>query len=145
MNRACFPKEENQNSQKWAKFMNFSFWPFLLFGLPGRLLSYKIQHHEATVAVLTVLAVSGCHGGFSHGRLPPLNSTPLVRDPASRFSHKSRERKIQPKVFLTEVFGNPLGSWTSAPSGHGCPRQNACFPRVSRALDRSFGLGYPRE
>ena len=29
MNRACFPKEKHQNSQKWAKFMNFSFWPFL--------------------------------------------------------------------------------------------------------------------
>ena len=33
-----FPKEKHQNSQKWAKFMNFSFWPFLWFGLPGRLL-----------------------------------------------------------------------------------------------------------
>ena len=38
VNRACFPEEKHQNSQKWAKFMNFSFWPFLLFGLPGRLL-----------------------------------------------------------------------------------------------------------
>ena len=38
MNRACFPKEKHQNSQKWANFMNFSFWPFLWFGLPGRLL-----------------------------------------------------------------------------------------------------------
>ena len=38
MNRACFPKEKHQNSQKWAKFMNFSFWPFLWFGLPVRLL-----------------------------------------------------------------------------------------------------------
>ena len=25
-------------SQKWVKFMNFPFWPFLWFGLPGRLL-----------------------------------------------------------------------------------------------------------
>ena len=39
MNRACFPKEKHQNLQKWAKFMNFSFWPFLWFGLPGRLLN----------------------------------------------------------------------------------------------------------
>ena len=39
MNRACFPKEKHQNSQKWAKFMNFSFCPFLWFGLPGRLLT----------------------------------------------------------------------------------------------------------
>ena len=38
VNRACFPKENHQNSQKWTKFMNFSFWPFLWFGLPGRLL-----------------------------------------------------------------------------------------------------------
>ena len=37
MNRACFPKEKHQNSQKWAKFMNFLFWPFLLLGLLGRL------------------------------------------------------------------------------------------------------------
>ena len=37
MNRACFPKEKHQNSQKWAKFMNFSFWPFLWFGLPEQL------------------------------------------------------------------------------------------------------------
>ena len=39
VNRACFPKEKHQNSQKWAKFMNFLFWPFLWFGLPGRLLN----------------------------------------------------------------------------------------------------------
>ena len=25
-------------TQKWAKFMNFSYWPFFWFGLPGRLL-----------------------------------------------------------------------------------------------------------
>ena len=39
VNRVCFPKEKHQNSQKWAKFMNFSFWPFLWFGWPGRLLT----------------------------------------------------------------------------------------------------------
>ena len=32
VNRACCPKAKHQNSQKWA---NFSFWPFLWFGLPG--------------------------------------------------------------------------------------------------------------
>ena len=43
--------------------------------------------------------------------------------------------KIQPEVRLAEVFGNPLGSWMSVPSGHGCPRQNACsFSRILRAL-----------
>ena len=40
VNRACFPKERHQNSQNWTKFMNFSFWPFVWFGLPGRLLNY---------------------------------------------------------------------------------------------------------
>ena len=38
VNRACFPKEKHQSSRKCAKFMNFSFWPFLWFGLLGRLL-----------------------------------------------------------------------------------------------------------
>ena len=50
-----------------------------------------------------------------------------------------RGAKIQPKDFLTEVFGNPLGSWTSAPSGHGCPRQNACFSRIWTALTEVLG------
>ena len=39
VNRACFPKEKHPNSQKWAKFMNFAFWPFFWFGLQGRLLT----------------------------------------------------------------------------------------------------------
>ena len=32
-------KNTPEFTQKWAKFMNFSFWPFLWFGLPGRLLT----------------------------------------------------------------------------------------------------------
>ena len=48
--RACFPKEKHQNSQKWAKFMNFSFSPFLWFGLPGlfslRTLSFPSPSHN---------------------------------------------------------------------------------------------------
>ena len=44
VNRACFPKEKHQNSQKWAEFMNFSFRPFLWFGLPGRPLESAFQH-----------------------------------------------------------------------------------------------------
>ena len=47
VNRACFPKEKHQNSQKWAKFMNFSFWPFLWFGLPGRLLRKVVLRSSA--------------------------------------------------------------------------------------------------
>ena len=35
MNRACFPKEKHQNSQKWAKFMNFSFWALYLVWFAG--------------------------------------------------------------------------------------------------------------
>ena len=42
VNRACFPKAKHQNSHKRAKFMNFSFWPFLWFGLLGRLLKGKV-------------------------------------------------------------------------------------------------------
>ena len=38
-----------------------------------------------------------------------------------------------PLLWRALIFGNPLGLWTSAPSGHGthgCPRPNACFSRV---------------
>ena len=32
VNRACFPKENTPElTQKWAKFMSLSFWPFLWF------------------------------------------------------------------------------------------------------------------
>ena len=41
-------------------------WAVLESTLPSFCLSYKIQHHKATVAVLTVLAVFGGHGGFIH-------------------------------------------------------------------------------
>ena len=54
VNRACFPKEKHQNSQKWAKFMNFSFWPFLWFGLPGRLLG-----QEQAIKNDSVILISG--------------------------------------------------------------------------------------
>ena len=30
-----FPEDKHENSQNWAKFMNFLFWPFLWFGLLG--------------------------------------------------------------------------------------------------------------
>ena len=50
-----------------------------------------------------------------------------------------RDPKIQPEVFLTEVFGNPLGSGTSVPSRHGCPRRNSCFPRILTALTEVLG------
>ena len=40
LNRACFPKEKQQNSQERAKFIwTFRFGPFFGFGLPGRLLN----------------------------------------------------------------------------------------------------------
>ena len=50
VNRACFPKEKHPNSQKWAKFMNFSFWPFLWFGLPGRLLNRQLTEIKRQLA-----------------------------------------------------------------------------------------------
>ena len=39
----------------------------------------------------------------------------------------------------SKVFGNPLGSWTSAPSGHGYPRPNACFSRILSTLTEVLG------
>ena len=44
VNRACFPKENTKLfTQKWAKFMNFSFCLFLWFGLSGRLLMILVR------------------------------------------------------------------------------------------------------
>ena len=40
-------------------------------------------------------------------------------------------------------FFTPLGSWTSAPSGHGCPHRNACFSRISRAWPKFLPPGRP--
>ena len=53
VNRACFPKEKHQNSQKRAKFMNFSFWPFLWFGLLGRLLNsfWKVDGLDPVIRI----------------------------------------------------------------------------------------------
>ena len=51
VNRVCFTRGKHQISQKRAKFMNFSFWPFLWFGLPGRLLrkmAQKLQFSPCT-------------------------------------------------------------------------------------------------
>ena len=39
----------------------------------------------------------------------------------------------------TIVFGSPLGSWASAPAGHGCPRPDACFSRILSALPEVLG------
>ena len=46
MNRACVPQEKHQNSQEWAKFMNFFVLAlFFGFGLPGRLLKLITDRH----------------------------------------------------------------------------------------------------
>ena len=63
--RACFPKEKHQNSHKNGReiHMNFSFCPFLWFGLPGRLLI------DIPVAVLTF---SGTQSTVARVRLQPV-------------------------------------------------------------------------
>ena len=55
--------------------------------LPSFRLPYKIQHNEATVAVLTVLAVSAVMA-VSFMTATPLNSTPLFRDPEKQGNTK---------------------------------------------------------
>ena len=93
-----FLREKPQNSQKWAKFMNFSFWPFLWFGLPGRLLIklLRIQSFTLTLVVRiarpTSLAIWHC--GRSH-RMPNRSGSPNRRHFASlnlkkhlNFSHR---------------------------------------------------------
>ena len=60
----------------------------------------------------------------------------------------SKSRNLKGLVFLSpdladrsfsarSFFARPLGLWTSARSGHGCPHPNACFSRF-RGPARSF-------
>ena len=52
-----FLRKNTRIHKKWAKFMNFLFWPFLWFSLPGRLLS----SFDVRVPMLWLcLATSGC-------------------------------------------------------------------------------------
>ena len=60
VNRACFFKEKHQTSQKWAKFMNFSFWPFLWFGLLGRLLTKASESDQKRKMIELLLSTCFC-------------------------------------------------------------------------------------
>ena len=53
-----------------------------------------------------------------------------------------RERNFSPKFFW---FWSPLGTWTSAPSGHGCPHRHACFSGISRAWPKLLPPDVRRE
>ena len=53
-----------------------------------------------------------------------------------------RERKYSArcsKFFWPNLFLPPLGSWTSAPLGHGCPHRNACFFQDFEGLTKRLG------
>ena len=76
VNRACFPKEnKHEFTKKWAKFMNFSFWPCLWFGLPGRLL---------TNCLLKCLPICLSPQFFLLSKLPPRGKNCLPAIFASR-------------------------------------------------------------
>ena len=90
---------------------------------------------------------------FSYHFLELTSKTALKKDPFTKILRPTWFRtKIQPKVFLTDVFGNPLGSWTSVPSGHGCPHRNACFsglwppwPKFWSGISARMTPGCPRD
>ena len=65
---------------------------------PSFCLSYKIQHNEATMAVLTVLAV------WAVMTATPLNSTPLFCD-----SWPKEEKRFRPlRTSGSKAFGSEL-------------------------------------
>ena len=85
VNRVCFPKEKHQNSQKWAKFMNLSLWPFLWFGLPGRLLIQRFLERDflpCTTKALLRRTQEGCGGlgGENPGAFP--KAGPIFQQPS---------------------------------------------------------------
>ena len=72
-----------------------------------------------------VYAWGAAKNTFFGGDFWPTNITHVI-------DASSRERKFSPKFFW-------LGSWTSAASGHGCPRRNACFSSSLRTLTKVLG------
>ena len=66
-----FLRKKHQNSQKWAKLMNFSLWPFLWFGLPGRLLN--IVDTDTIADAVFADAVSETSTICSDPPIPPQN------------------------------------------------------------------------
>ena len=113
MNRACFPKKNHQNSQKWAKLMNFSFWPFLWFGLPGRLLIEAFKRSTLAYHVRCVISSSypqSAHQVTDAGCSPPL-TTPIGRKSKPLNSHYVWKKSCStPLQFVSQYF--PLTIWT---------------------------------
>ena len=91
MNRACFPKEKHRNSQKWAKFMNFSFRPFLWFGLQGRLLINARGYIYIYIYIYVFLLDLRRGSLFTS---PPLSGTSVWR-PQSRYTMLHIECRIK--------------------------------------------------
>ena len=89
--------KKHQNSQKWAKFMNFSFWAFFWFGLPGRLL-------RGVPRWWCILFFFPC-------------CLTVVSKPCTRFPTKQRLPRSNKGCFLNDVFqsGVPRG-WSGSVS-----------------------------
>ena len=66
-----------------------------------------------------------------------LRSRGKIAGKCSRITKLGNENSAQSFSGLSSW--KALGSWTSAPSGHGCPLRNACFSRISTALTEVLG------
>ena len=116
VNRACFPKERHQNSQKRAKFMNFLFWPFLWFGLLGRLLNFSWVLRELRRGTSTCKSLDA-------QITSDLKSNPLFRK--TREGWNCRFQKI-----LCTEGGDKVQAVSTQPQG----------PKMEKIQDRPPGL-----
>ena len=99
--------------------------------LPSVCLFYKIQHNDATVAVLTVLAVSAVMA-VSVMTAPPLNSTPLFRGPDLQRSPEQLMATKDKKDKISE-FSSPGASGVSREVGQNFKHcKNAEILKVAR-------------
>ena len=67
VNRACFPKAKHQNSQKWAKFMNFSFLALSLVWFAG-----ATPETRSFARILQIWPLQGAPPGEGRNRLKNL-------------------------------------------------------------------------
>ena len=128
MNRACFPKDKHQNSQKWAKFMNFSFWPFFWFGLPGRLLNFVPQRCHPNIFAQSMWIRGGrAMWGISAVTVLQRNTLRCVTMHYEVTSLVTFQMQTQNRSVIATQF----------PKLHPCPW---CWEKLSQGVSRPGGV-----
>ena len=89
-----FLRKKHQNSQKRANFMNFLFWPFLWFGLPGRLLMNSTKIPKVGIPKTGIPKVGIPKTGIPKAGIPKVGKTHTGTLPETELS-KARDSEVR--------------------------------------------------